>query len=134
MTTDVSRIELRESSGPVSPRYRYALRVLLTITGDTATLTWTRDGTAATNGERALTAEETRALLDELTTLGLEHIAGDFIGDKRANKGISLNRVELTRADGATSRCDYLLTSLEDPDFGPRPVIERLHALAASPT
>jgi hypothetical protein len=133
MSRVIARVELNESSGPVSPRYQYTLRVLVERTAHGAAITWERTGKEAGRAEATLSTEEARALFDELGTLGAETIGGDHIGEKRKNKGVSFNAVDIAFDDGSKSRCDYLLSQIDDDGddaFAPRAFIERLHALA----
>ncbi len=130
-TKDITRIELTESSGPVSPRYQYALALVITRGADgTARVSCKRTGAGAVTFETTMDAASVSALFGDLAHAGIEGAHGDFVDAARGNKGVSFNALVITFADGTTTRCDYLLTSLDEPDFPARSAIERLHAVA----
>jgi hypothetical protein len=134
MSRAIARVELTESSGPVSPRYQYTLHLIVERTDGGAKVTWERTGKDAGRNETTLSSEGARALFEELAKLGAEKIGGDFIGEKRKNKGVSFNAVDIAFDDGTKLRCDYLVSQLDDDDFAPRAFIEKLHALAHAAT
>ena len=108
---DAFVIALDESSGPVSPRYQYALRVRITAEGGRVTVAW-NDG--KTDRARDLPADAADALWSALGDY--EALGGDAAAEKRDRVGVSFNALEVT-ALGRTVRFDYLLTQLKDPAF-----------------
>ena len=126
------RIELRESSGPVSPRFRFG--VVLRLIGDAAgaTVEWERTaGVSPTaRGAERLHGDAVRALVNDLVALGVRESAADLVGsENRSRKGVSFNFFEVDLGDGPV-RCDYLLTQIEEPENARlRSIVERLKQL-----
>jgi len=98
------RLELVDTSGPVSPRFAHTTTVAI------ADLVWTRDHKDA-SGPTHETGTLARATWDDLVAaIGREVAPGtrlDLVGVKRHNKGVAPCHLELV-ADGVTTRIDYL--------------------------
>ncbi|MFY9823391.1 MAG: hypothetical protein WAM82_18560 [Thermoanaerobaculia bacterium] len=120
-----ARIELWESSGPVSPRYQYTTRVVVTVEPPTASPSLAIDHTAG--GEPAsevhsaepLARERYERLWADLFAQDVFALGGDLAADKRDRIGVSFNHAEVVLGDpehaGARMRFDYLLPMLRLP-------------------
>lgn len=132
-----ARIEWLESAGPVSPRYQYRTRVLITA-GEGEPLLSYDDQRDFHEGKprarlvftRELSADEYRALWRELVDAGLLAAGADLVGpENRSRIGASFNFFE-AQVGGTRVRCDYLLSSLRAEAAAPcRRVIELLENL-----
>lgn len=130
------KIELVESSGPVSPRYQWSTRVLVDGEGDVVTLHFedrraSDDGTPVTvKVEQALPAAGWERLLADLLAADAGSLSHDFIGaEKRKRIGVSFNHVEIAVGDKLRCRIDYLVSDVAKPELEKhRKVIEILRA------
>jgi hypothetical protein len=113
---DLTSIRIDESSGPVSPRFHYAVQ---------ATITRNADGTGSAaflHRTKERTVEATRdvstARLAALTSFLDQHLPEgpdrDLVGARRDRKGASYNHLVLRRG-GTDMRVDYMLSDLDDP-------------------
>jgi hypothetical protein len=113
MSEESFRIELDESSGPVSPKFQYELHVVIVPNAD---------GAAATIRHRTAKglAEITHSIAQpQLATLMTELVKRlplgkdvDLIADLRKRKGISFNYVRIDKGT-EHARVDYTLSQLE---------------------
>lgn len=118
------KIELVESSGPVSPRYQWATRVLVDGDGDALTLHFedrraSDDGTPATvRVEQVLPAAGWERLVADLLAADAGSLSHDFIGaEKRKRIGVSFNHVEIALGEELRCRIDYLKTEVDKAEF-----------------
>ncbi len=136
-----ARIELFESSGPVSPKYQYSTKI--TVAAGNGNLSISCDDRREFSGgaplkvvsfSRELTRAEYEGIWRRLGELGALDLNRDFIGpERRKSIGISFNHYELSLGD-RKARCDYLLGSARDPEFAPfAAVISFLASLKDSP-
>jgi hypothetical protein len=110
-------IALDESSGPVSPRFQYTLRVRIcsddgVVRAEKSERSGVPKTTTESRGE--LTKDAALALwrvLDENDALAR---GADLVGDKRSNAGVSFNTL-VVRVGDKRAQIDYLLTALKDP-------------------
>jgi hypothetical protein len=131
------KIELVESSGPVSPRYQWSTRVLVDGDGDVVTLHFedrraSEDGTPATTRvEQALSAAGWERLVSDLVAADAGSLGHDFIGEeKRKRIGVSFNHVEIALGDEVRCRIDYLKTDVDKAEFEKqRKVVEILRGV-----
>lgn len=106
--SDEIRIELDESSGPVSPKFQYSLHV--EISADGAKIRHkTQKGVVELT--HVLDPARLAALCDELDRRVPK--GADLIGAMRTRIGISFNVLSIARG-AATARVDYLLSQAED--------------------
>ena len=117
-----ARIELAESSGPVSPRHQYTTKIVVEAAADVTPrlVRDHRDASGAHHDERALVRGAYEKLFaDVLAALPLGE-ARDLAASKRDRKGVSFNHVVVT-VGSASARLDYLLSDVdEDGDDGDR--------------
>ena len=107
MSDDV-RIELEESSGPVSPKFQYSLHV--EISGLVAKIRRkTQKGLLEVT--HTIDAGELAALCAELDKRVPK--SADLIGEMRKRVGISFNFLSIAKG-ASTTRVDYLLSQAED--------------------
>ena len=138
-----ARIELWESSGPVSPRYQYKIHVVVAVASAAAAPTLAIDHT--TGGEPPLDVHSAdpmardryEKLWADLFAQDVFTLGGDLAAGKRNRTGVSFNHVEVVLGDpdhaGARMRFDYLLPQLELPENQQRhAVVEILKKLASS--
>jgi hypothetical protein len=126
-----ARIELAESSGPVSPRHQYTTKIVVEASGAVARLVRDhRDASGAHHDERPLDRTAYEALFTEvLAALPLGQ-SRDLVGAKRDRKGVSFNHV-LVVVGGLSARLDYLQSDVdEDGDTRARAVVEALKRAA----
>ncbi len=107
--SDEIRIELDESSGPVSPKFQYNLHVEISADGSAKIRHKTQKGVVEVT--HALDAAKLSALGAELDKRVPKAV--DLIGEMRKRVGISFNYLSITRG-AATARVDYLLSHAED--------------------
>jgi hypothetical protein len=107
MSDDV-RIELDESSGPVSPKFQYSLQVEI-ADGSIKIRRKTQKGLVELT--HALDATKLSALVVELQKRVPTSV--DLIGEMRKRVGISFNHLSIA-SGGTTARVDYLLSHAED--------------------
>jgi hypothetical protein len=120
-----ARITLWESSGPVSPRYQYTTRVVVTVLPPAAAPSLAIDHT--TGGEPAhevhtaepLARDRYERLWADLFAQDVFALGGDLAANLRDRVGVSFNHVEVVLGDpehdGARMRFDYLLPMLRLP-------------------
>ena len=121
-----ARIELVESSGPVSPAYQFSTRVIVTAENNSITLAYDdrrefRQGKPlnAISFKRELSHDEYEKLWSGLLALRVFERNNDFIGAHNRKKiGVSFNFFEISLGT-RKARCDYFLSKQKDPDFGP---------------
>ncbi len=137
-----ARIELVESSGPVSPRYQYTTRVLVSVEPPAAPLL-TFDHAADyvggvpsvdAHGSEPLARDRYERLWSDLFAQEVLTLGGDLADDLRGRTGVSFNHVEVVLGDPehatARMRFDYLLPQLELPENQRRrDVVEILKSL-----
>ena len=118
------KIELYESSGPVSPRYQYFTHVIIKDDGANIHLSYDDKGnyqdgkpTHHVNFKKDLPRERYEKLWEELFKQDLEHLGQDAIGDKRNRVGVSFNHFEVSLGDHLKVRFDYLLSHLKSGEF-----------------
>jgi hypothetical protein len=110
-------ITLDESSGPVSPRFQYTLRVRIWSDGGVVRAERSeRSGVPKTTTESSGELAKDAALalwrlLDENDAVAR---GADLVGDRRGNTGVSINTLAIRVGDRRT-QVDYLLTALKDP-------------------
>lgn len=127
-----SRIELVETSGPVSPRHSYATTIV--IAGDVP-LHVIRDHHDASGAHRSEHAID-RDAYDQLLAVVLASLPLgeplDLAATKRDRKGISFNHVTVVVGDAST-RLDYVLSDIDedDGDQRARGVVEAIKHAAA---
>lgn len=134
------KIELVESSGPVSPRYQWSTRVLVQGGEEVVTLSF-NDRRALVSGEPATTVLVEEALppagyerlLADLLEADAGSLSHDFIGaEKRKRIGVSFNHVEIAVGDLLRCRIDYLVSDVARPEFARhRRVVEILRGARA---
>jgi hypothetical protein len=127
----VSRIELRENSGPVSPAYQYNTLITISAGADSSSLTIDCQHRAAFEGgkpktdvnyQRPLTAEETQNLIKIL-----QEVKADSWKDTplpEATKkliGISFNRLAVTMVGKEKITYEYTLADLNTNKDAPEP-------------
>ena len=137
-----ARIELWESSGPVSPRYQYKISVVVAVTAaaaPTLAIDHTTGGEPAIDVHSAepMARDRYEKLWADLFAQDVFALGGDLAADKRNRTGVSFNHVEVVLGDpghaGARMRFDYLLPQLDLPENQQRhAVVEILKKLASS--
>jgi hypothetical protein len=142
-----ARLELSESSGPVSPRYQYTTHVVITIAPpDTAPLLAIEHVADYVGGvpsfevhtSEPLPKDRYEQLWKDLLAQDVFALGGDLAADKRDRTGVSFNHVELVLGDpeqgGSRVRFDYLLPQLQDPaNTRHLAVVEGLKSLVPKP-
>ncbi len=109
-------ISLHESSGPVSPRYRYALRLDIVQQDQRVHARCHRSGPQPGEFDGEVPAERYAALWQALTDAQVLACGGDAIGPEgRRRVGVSFNWFAVHAADGQRVRFDYFLASLDEP-------------------
>ena len=115
------RIELVESSGPVSPRFQHRTLILIEA-GPALAPRIVRDHRDV-SGERHDERPLGRATYEDIVCGVLRALplgeARDLTSGKRDRKGISFNHVAITIA-AASARLDYLLEDLDEDDGDPQ--------------
>lgn len=136
-------IELREQSGPVSPRFQYRVSVVLTVDADGARLHHDEVGEFAQGEPRrkiqragALPRPVYEALWANLTRLQVLTLGGDLVGEEgRRRVGVSHNffALRLPGPPPQELRCDYLLSQVDedndDHDVARAAVVKQLKEL-----
>lgn len=133
------RLELQESSGPVSPRFQYALHLTLEASPQAIRLQREiRAGAASPMGPSRsdtleIPADRFEALWRDLEAHDAVRQGADLIGDSgRRRVGVSFNHFILEVAGQPTVRVDYLLPQLEDDAHAPlRAIVEAFKRFAA---
>jgi hypothetical protein len=123
-----ARLELSESSGPVSPRYQYTTRVVITVeppaTAPLLAIEHVADyvgGVPAfeVHTSEPLSKDRYEQLWADLLAQDVFALGGDLASAKRDRTGVSFNHVEIVLGDpgqgGSRVRFDYLLPQLQDP-------------------
>ena len=142
-----ARLELAESSGPVSPRYQYTTRVVITIAPpDNAPLLSIEHVADHVGGvpsfevhtSEPLARDRYEKLWADLLAQDVFTLGGDLTADKRDRTGVSFNHADLVLGDpehaGFHVRFDYLLPQLKLPANQQRSaVIEILKSLVPKP-
>ena len=121
-----AKIELLESSGPVSPAYQFSTHVIISTDGNAAILSYDdrreyRQGKPQKeiSFKKELTRAQYEELWSNLSRLQVFERSRDFIGpENRKRIGVSFNFFEISLGD-RRSRCDYLLSKAKDPEFEP---------------
>jgi len=119
------KIELVESSGPVSPRYQWSTRVLVQGEAEVVTLRFDdqrapagSEPTTPTLVEEALPPAGYERLLGDLLEADAGSLSHDFIGaEKQKRIGVSFNHVEIAVGDLLRCRIDYLVSDVARPEF-----------------
>lgn len=133
------KIELVESSGPVSPRYQWSTRVVIEGEGASLTLRFEdrragEDGTpVSVRVEEALPPAGYERLLADLLAADAVSLSHDFVGEeKRKRVGVSFNHVEIAVGDALRCRIDYLVSDVARAQFEKhRKVLEILRGARA---
>lgn len=132
------RVALDEWSGPVSPRYQYKTRIVVTRGAKGATLSYQHEGvysggkpTESLEAECAVPAEAYDALWAGLEQGGLFSLEDMPLPDAtKARVGVSVNTLEASRG-GQRARIEYTLAGLKKADgANKRALIEQLKAWA----
>jgi hypothetical protein len=148
LTTDAgellpARLELSESSGPVSPRYQYTTGVVVTLAPPASAPLLAIEHVADYVGgvpsfevhtSDPLARDRYEQLWADLLAQDVFSLGGDLAADKRDRTGVSFNHVEIVLGDpdhgGSRVRFDYLLPQLKLPENQQRgAVIEILKSL-----
>lgn len=133
-----ARIELKESSGPVSPRFQYETHVLVTAGEGRVELRYDerreyREGAPqrVVRFSRELSLKEYEELWRELLRFDALAPDRDLVGAaNRTRVGVSFNYFEIHLGQRRT-RCEYLLSSLRADEAALcRGVVETLRLLA----
>lgn len=137
-----ARLELWESSGPVSPRHQYKINVVVAVTAaaaPTLAIDHTTSGEPPIDVHSAepLARDSYEKLWEDLFAQDVFALGGDLAADKRNRTGVSFNHVEVVLGDpdqaGARMRFDYLLPQLDLPENHQREaVVEILKKLVAN--
>lgn len=131
-----SRIELYETSGPVSPRYSYATTIVIEAAADVSphVVRDHRDASGVHRSESAIDRDAYDTLVAAvLASLPLGKPL-DLAAAKRDRKGISFNHVVVLVGDEST-RLDYLLSDIDEDDGDPRAreIVDAIKRAAAAP-
>ena len=129
-----ARLELSESSGPVSPRFQYTTHVVIAVASPAAEPTVAVDHAAAGGDPAPATKPLARDLYERLWSELFAHdvfaLGGDLTADKKDRVGVSFNHVEVVLGDPghavAQVRFDYLLPQLELPENQQRHAVVEL--------
>ena len=122
MAEQADRLELVDGSGPASPKYQFATKIV--VEGRKA-VREQRDARGTVNDERVLSDAEWDALVDAIAGLVPLGTTLDLVGaEKRRNKGVAFNTLRLV-ARGSETKIDYLPSHLED-DAKLAAVVERV--------
>jgi len=129
-----ARLELSESSGPVSPRFQYTTHVVISVAPPAADPTVVVDHTAAGGDSAPITEplerDQYERLWSDLFAQDVFALGGDLTADKKNRIGVSFNHVEVVLGDpehaGARVRFDYLLPQLELPENKQRHAVVEL--------
>lgn len=133
------RVALEEWSGPVSPRYQYKTRIVVTGAAKGATLSYDHEGvysegkpTEARKATCAVPAEAYAALWAGLEGGGVFSLGDAALPDEtRARVGVSVNTLEASRG-GRQARIEYTLAGLKRADGAKkRALVEQLKAWAS---
>lgn len=136
------RIELVETSGPVSPAFQYRTHIVLCTENNGIWLSCD-DDREYRNGKplqsihlhKQLKRDDFTAVLHEVCKLECYRLGtnADFIGTARNRTGISFNYISVCMGTDIKFRIDYLLSSYDNDMFKLyRQVIEQLKKLAHS--
>lgn len=113
-------LELRDSTGPVSPRYQLDREVDVEVMRDGAIVRRRvrRGGGEVEQTEIRLDPAGRRALLDALLDAGLTRLVPRKLGDaERARIGVSFNHLAWSLG-GVSGRVEYLPTYLRSDEAG----------------
>ena len=138
-----ARLELQESSGPVSPRYQYTTRVLVTCEPPASAPVLKIEHVAEYSGGvpavdvhtfEPLERDRYQRLWADLLAQDVFALGGDLAADRRNRTGVSFNHVEIVLGDpektSTRMRFDYLLPQLALPENERRRnVVEILRSL-----
>lgn len=114
------RLVLQDASGPVPPRFSFTTTMTITRTDDGAAFVRDhRDASGVLHDERKLDAAAWDALVTAITAVVPLGETLDLVGERRHQKGVSVNHVELTVGD-RTARLDYFSSHLDEDDGDPR--------------
>ena len=132
-----SRIELVESSGPVSPTHQFHTRIVVEAEGDALSLVlndergW-EDGEfrQQTHRHEAMPRADYEALWSDLLALDALALGADLIGaEGRRMVGVAFNHL-LLRLGDREARIDYRRRDLSRSKFAPQArVVERVRRL-----
>jgi hypothetical protein len=114
------KIELYESSGPVSPRYQFNTHILINNTNLNYKDEREFQGGKALNKTefvKKLSNDQLEDILSEIINSNIAEQHKDFIGEKRKNVGVSFNYLELIIGGKLNIRIDYLLSDLKSDEF-----------------
>jgi hypothetical protein len=116
--TPLRAIELSESSGPVSPRFRWSIHLTLDIDergGELLVETrgTSPSGTPPSNRRQRVEAARIESLWRALESEEVREQGGDLIGALRSRVGVSFNHLRIALVDGPDLRFDYLLSQLD---------------------
>lgn len=132
------RVALEEWSGPVSPRYQYKTRIVVTGAAKGATLSYDHEGvysegkpTETRKATCAVPAAAYAALWAGLEGGGVFSLGDAALPDEtKARVGVSVNTLEASR-DGRQARIEYTLAGLKKADGAKkRALVEQLKAWA----
>lgn len=116
------KLELYESSGPVSPPYQYIIHIKLTSIDQKVHLNYKDINNSSKSNEqidRVLSVEEYKKVLTELINNNVFDLNFDFIGDeKRKRVGVSFNFFEFFLWDKSV-KFEYLLQDKKNVNFAP---------------
>jgi hypothetical protein len=138
-----ARLELQESSGPVSPRYQYTTHVLVTSEPPASAPVLKIEHVAEYSGGvpavdvhafEPLERDRYQRLWADLLAQDVFALGGDLAADRRDRTGVSFNHVEVVLGDPgnphARVRFDYLVPQLRLPENQRRrAVVEILKSL-----
>ena len=119
MRPETFSIVLEESSGPVSPRFQYTLRVRIHADAGGAVVVdaeESRSGNKTSITGATLAADAVSELWTALDANAVHTSGGDAVAEKKDRVGISFNWYEL-ETSGASVRFDYLLSTLREPAY-----------------
>lgn len=120
------RIELVESSGPVSPKYHYSTRIIFYSSGNSARIDYS-DVRKYLKGRpaqpvkfiRDIDAADAGKIVRKIQRLDFvkSNSSADFIGSARSRTGISFNRLTVAIGPDTDLSVDYLLEDYERDEF-----------------
>lgn len=135
-----SRVELEESSGPVSPRHQFHTRIVVEAKGDAITLDiedergWDAgEFRAVTRIQEPLSKGAYQSLWADLLAQAPFSLEGDLIGEQgRTMVGVSFNHLHL-RLGKQEARIAYRLRDLSRSKFAAQArLVERVRGLRPS--
>jgi len=133
ITTPLRSIELVESSGPVSPRFRWSIHVVLTVDDAGGDLTVEAKGPPHGTVRRRERIEHAaiEALWRTLEAQKVRAQGGDLVGALRSRVGVSFNHLKIALEGDHEVRLDYLLAQLgEQENAARRAIVDAVKTLA----